>query len=80
MQVLKGILEKLPSTLGPLLDVTSGPESSLQNFNFLGNSLLAEVDSMVADSMPGTPTNLLGLANMTSSLLWLRSNYPKGVV
>lgn len=53
MQVLRGILDKLPSTLGPLLEATSGPESSLQNFNFLGNSLLIEVDSMIAESMPG---------------------------
>lgn len=35
------------------MEATSSAESSLQNFNFLGNSLLAEVDSMVAESMPG---------------------------
>lgn len=53
MQVLDRVLGEVSSNIGPLLEITSGSESSLQSFNFLGNSLLSEVDEAIAENMPG---------------------------
>ena len=55
LQVLTGILDRVGPELGPLLEVTLGSESGLQSFNFLGGSLLAEVDHVVAENLPGKP-------------------------
>jgi len=53
LQVLEEVAARVEPDLGPLLEVTSGPESSLQSFNFLGNSLLAEVDYAVGEIISG---------------------------
>ena len=55
LQVLTGILNRVGPELGPLLEVTLGSESGLQSFNFLGSSLLAEVDHGIAENLPGDP-------------------------
>lgn len=39
--------------LGPLLEITGTSESSLQGFNFLGSSLLVEVDQAITEHLPG---------------------------
>jgi len=53
LQVLEEVSARVAPDLGPLLEVSSGPESSLQSFNFLGNSLLAEVDHAIGKIIPG---------------------------
>ena len=53
MQVLSSILEGAKTELGPILESTLGSESGLQSFNFLGNSLLIEVDKTITENFAG---------------------------
>ena len=62
LQVLEGILAQVQERLGGLLETTMAPQSGLQGFDFLGNSILAAVDQQVANSLPGTAPILIPAA------------------
>lgn len=51
LQVLSGVLDRVSSQLAPLLDTAHASESGQQSFDFLGNSLLPEVDSAIASNL-----------------------------
>ena len=53
-QVLETMLTRVQEECGALLQTTMAPQSGLQSFDFLGNSILAAVDQQVASSLPGT--------------------------
>jgi len=53
-QVLETMLTRVQEQCGELLQTTMAPQSGLQSFDFLGNSILAAVDQQVASSLPGT--------------------------
>ena len=53
-QVLETMLTRVQEQCGELLQTTMAPQSGLQTFDFLGNSVLAAVDHQVATSLPGT--------------------------
>ncbi len=53
-QVLETMLTRVEEQCGELLQTTMAPQSGLQSFDFLGNSILAAVDQQVASSLPGT--------------------------
>ena len=53
-QVLDTLLTRVQEQCGELLQTTMAPQSGLQTFDFLGNSILAAVDQQVASSLPGT--------------------------
>ncbi len=47
------MLARVQEQCGGLLETTMAPQSGLQGFGFLGNSILAAVDQQLANSMPG---------------------------
>lgn len=51
--VLETMLTRVQEECGALLQTTMAPQSGLQSFDFLGNSILAAVDQQVASSLPG---------------------------
>ncbi|DBB11835.1 TPA: hypothetical protein ACH3X3_005984 [Trebouxia sp. C0006] len=51
--VLETMLTRVQEQCGELLQTTMAPQSGLQSFDFLGNSILAAVDQQVASSLPG---------------------------
>ncbi|KAA6427855.1 MAG: conserved oligomeric Golgi complex subunit 2-like [Trebouxia sp. A1-2] len=51
--VLETMLTRVQEGCGELLQTTMAPQSGLQTFNLLGNSILAAVDQQVASSLPG---------------------------
>ncbi|DBA94077.1 TPA: hypothetical protein ACH3X1_001724 [Trebouxia sp. C0004] len=51
--VLATMLTRVQEECGQLLQTTMTPQSGLQTFDFLGNSILAAVDHQVASSLPG---------------------------
>lgn len=51
--VLEAMLTRVQAECGELLRTTMAPQSSLQSFDFLGNSILAAVDHQVASCLPG---------------------------
>ena len=53
-QVLDTMLTRVQEDCRELLQTTMAPQSGLQTFDFLGNSILAAVDQQVASSLPGT--------------------------
>ena len=53
-QVLGTMLTRVQEQCGELVQTTMAPQSGLQTFDFLGNSILAAVDQQVASSLPGT--------------------------
>lgn len=54
LQVLDALLAQVQEHCSWLLEATMAPQSGLQSFNFLGNSILAAVDQQVSSSMPGS--------------------------
>ena len=53
LQVLEAMVVRIQDECNSLLQRTMAPQSGLQGFNFLGNSILAAVDEQLATSMPG---------------------------
>lgn len=53
LQVLGTVLARVQNRCGALLEATMAPQSGLQGFDFLGNSILAAIDQQVANSLPG---------------------------
>lgn len=53
MQVLEAVAAGIKREVAPLLEAVLAPQSGLHAFNFLANSVLACVDSGIADAMPG---------------------------
>ena len=51
--LLDKLLQACQGACGPLLDATLAPQSGLTGFGLLGNSILAEIDSALADRLPG---------------------------
>jgi hypothetical protein len=50
--VLQAVTGGMRQDVGELLEMTLAPQSGLHSFNFLGNSIVAAVDSALADAMP----------------------------
>ena len=53
LQVLEAMVVRIQDECGSLLQRTMAPQSGLQGFDFLGNSILTAVDEQLASSMPG---------------------------
>jgi hypothetical protein len=63
LQVLAAIAEGVQRDMGELLSAVMAPASGLHAFDFLGGSLMPEVDEAISKAMPGTcgqPFHILG--------------------